>query len=581
MRMINKANNLYIFEKQVSNLVLGSIFFATFIYIPFLFARYGPIKLTVLSISASLILYYLIISKKLIKYKIIFLIFATNIFSLLLGFYFSDQKISVLLLGAGGRYNGIYSYLIYILIFVFFTLSSYPKKEINFRKSMLITGFILTIYGYVQYFKLDPFYNSAFGKQITLTFGNSNFSSAFMALCSSVIICEILFSDYLFKTKLILSFLYAVQGFLIYLIGDLQGIFVFFLILISCGLLKTSLLIRQNFKYKFFFKFSLLFSLIFIVFITSKGMGLFYSFFKTSSFIDRIYIWEVGLEIFKNNWLWGIGYDAFIEGYPKFRTQSSILGRDVDINSYSAHAHNIFLNIGATGGVFLLLSFLFLTLFISIQALKLLRLDKMQSFYLIFVWLGYLTQSMVSIDNLILSSWGFASAGLIVSNTIQNTNVLEKVDFQPNFDKVLMRNLKNPFLNSVVIFIVTVLLYLPFFNLLNQFKFQNMLSTINSSSSNITIDKKLSDLVEAVAKLTDLESKIYLIKILVNSKYFDEAIALAIDQTVTYPNRVLAWDTVAIIYEGLGKKDLAIAYRLKTIELDPLNYSFRDILNNY
>ena len=98
MRIINKVNNLYVFEKQVSNLVLGSIFFATFIYIPFLFARYGPIKLTVLSISASLILYYLIISKKLIKYKIVFLIFATNIFSLLLGFYFSDQKISLLLL---------------------------------------------------------------------------------------------------------------------------------------------------------------------------------------------------------------------------------------------------------------------------------------------------------------------------------------------------------------------------------------------------------------------------------------------------------------------------------------------------
>ena len=76
----------------------------------------------------------------------------------------------------------------------------------------------------------------------------------------------------------------------------------------------------------------------------------------------RGYYWRAGLEMFKQNPLTGVGMDRYGLYFKEFREVGYPLSYGFDITS--SNAHNTFIQLFATGGVFLGLSYLVLNAYI-------------------------------------------------------------------------------------------------------------------------------------------------------------------------------------------------------------------------
>lgn len=584
MKNIQQVVDRFFSQVNTTRYVLILLSICTLAFAPNLFARYGPLKLFILSLTATLIMIYVkkSLETSLNKRTLQILIILT--ISLSVNLIISKEDPLLLFFGAGGRYTGAFALIIYFLLLYFF--SSINIKNLNTKIIIYLTiiGFILSAYGIVQYLNLDPFDFSKEDNQIVLTFGNSNFSSAFLAICSTANLSLLLFNNYKLKLRILLFMCYLFVNYTIYCIGDYQGIYIVLIGLSGLLLLKLDIMtLNKSNLNKLIKAIPILFILISIVLLT-RGSGPLKSIFEVSSFKDRVELWLVGIEIFKSNFLWGIGYDSFISGYPLYRTSRSILNREVDIDSYSAHAHNSVINIAATGGIFLLLIYLVVLLLVFHHARRLYRAKSFRDYGLIMVWSTYLLQAMVSIDNLAISSWGFSIAGVLISNSLTLANYAETSERkelkQIQKSKPQSRTLvllKNFSFTVVILSILT----LSFNTLIKQSNFANSLKQVNNVNSQDSLNKNIENLIAIGSSLVDLEPKIYLVRILLANNYIEQAEKLAISQTISFPSRVLAWDTAAQVLESQQKFDRARPYRLKSIQLDPLNFSFKSKLELY
>ena len=564
--------------------VLILLFICTLAFTPNTFARYGPIKLFIISLTATIILIYVKKSFKTSLNKITLLILLILIISVSVNLIISKEDPLLLFFGAGGRYTGAFAFIIFFLLLYYF--SSINIKNLNTKILFYLTiiGFILSAYGILQYLNLDPFDFSKEDRQIFLTLGNSNFSSAFLAMCSIANLSLLLFEIYKLKLRILLFMGYLFVAYTINLVGDDQGTIILLFGLIGLLLLKLdSITLNKSYLNKLIKAIPILFILISIVTLT-RGSGPLKRIFEVSSFKDRVEIWLVGIEIFRDNFLWGIGYDSFISGYPSYRTSRSILNREVDINSYSAHAHNSVINIAATGGIFLLLIYLVTILLVFHHAYRLYRSSSFKDYGLIMVWNAFFLQSMVSIDNIVISGWGFSVAGVLISNSLTFTNYAQtsQREEQKLVQKAKSHSRKFGLIkNFSLTAVIFAILILPFNNLIKQISFANALSQVNNVKSQDLLNKNIENLIVITSSLIDLEPKVYLVRLLFNNNYIEQAEKLAIAQTISYPSRVLAWDSAAAVFESQQKFDRARPFRLKSIQLDPLNFSFKSKLELY
>jgi hypothetical protein len=200
------------------------------------------------------------------------------------------------------------------------------------------------------------------------------------------------------------------------------------------------------------------------------------------------------------------------------------------------------------------------------------------------IWIAFFLQAMISIDNISISSWGFSIAGILISNSLMLAYYAETSERkeQKHIKKTKPQSralelIKN-FSLTVVIFGILIL---PFNELIKQINFANSLKYVNIAKTQDSLNENVENLIANASSVVNLETKIYLTRILFNNKYIEQAEKLAIAQTMSYPTRVLAWDTAATVFESQQKFDRARPFRLKSIQLDPLNSSFKSKLELY
>ena len=584
MKHIQQVVDKFFSQVNTARNVLILLSICTLAFHPNTFARYGPIKLFILSVTVTIILIYAKKNFKTSLNKITLLILIILIISISVNLTISKEDPLLLFFGAGGRYTGAFALISYFLLLYYFSNVNIKNLNTKILIYLTIIGFILSAYGILQYLNLDPFDFSTEDKQITLTFGNSNFSSAFLAMCSTANLSLLLFNNYKLKFRILLFMCYVFVAYTIYYIGDYQGIIILLFSISGLLLLKLdSITLNKSNLNKLIKAIPILFISVSIITFT-RGSGPLKSLFEVSSFKDRVEIWLVGIEIFRSNFLWGIGYDSFISGYPLYRTSRSILNREVDIDSYSAHAHNSVINIAATGGIFLLLIYLVAVFLVFHHVYRLYRSSSFKDYGLIMVWIAFILQSMISIDNLVISSWGFSIAGILISNSLTLANYAEtsELDKQKQIQKAKSQSrtlglIKNFSLTAAILGMII----LPFNNLMKQTKFANSLKQVNNVKSQDLLNKNIENLIASSSSLVDLEPKVYLTRLLFANNYIEQAEKLAIAQTISYPSRVLAWDTAAAVFESQQKFDRARPFRLKSIQLDPLNFGFKSKLELY
>jgi O-antigen ligase len=140
----------------------------------------------------------------------------------------------------------------------------------------------------------------------------------------------------------------------------------------------------------------------------------------------RGFYWDAAVEMFKNYPLTGVGFDHYGYYFKQLRSVEYPLRYGFDLTS--THAHNTFLQMFATGGIFLGLSYLILVISTLMVGLKLVKdsdsTQRILSLGLLSAWIAFQAQSLISIDNIGISVWGWLLTGAIFG--LARRNELQK-----------------------------------------------------------------------------------------------------------------------------------------------------------
>lgn len=342
-----------------------------------------------------------------------------NMIMLLLGFIvsllISLMQTDVLLVGLIGetqRRGGFLSYFGLSVIFL------YAVRSINFSNIMrvykigIVTGALLSAYGVLQISGRDfVAWDNPYSSMIS-TLGNPNFASATLAILSLIGLSGILVKNLHIFFKALGIVLTVLALIAIVISGSRQGLLVIFFS--SVFYLSVYSYIRSRKLGIFVAGFSVVGAILAILGMLQKGplVSLLYK----DSVSVRGYYWRAGIEMFKDSPLTGVGVDRYGAFFKQFREVGYPLKYGFEITS--SNAHNTFIQIFAMAGFFAGIFYLSLIVYVFLSGLRLLKQcqpnEKTLVLGLLSAWLGFQAQSLISIDNLGISVWGWLLGGSIL-----------------------------------------------------------------------------------------------------------------------------------------------------------------------
>jgi O-antigen ligase len=374
------------------------------------------------------------------------------------------------------RRNGLITYFCYI-VFLISAVVNFNIKNINkLYITLLSTGFIFSIYGILQisgndFVNWSNPYNAIIG-----TLGNPNYAAAMLALFAALSISMAVMFEFKISTKIFLLSLSLMQIVLIYLSNSRQG-----LVSLGAAVLVTvylKLLISKSSLSKYFGLIS-----IFIVIMSILGMlqkGFLSALLFKESVSVRGYYWRAGLEMFKENPIFGIGIDQYGYFFREYREMNySLLYGDAIT---STNAHNVFIQHFATGGIFFGASYLLIILFVFYRAIVAIRkaTGEVQRHITVLLSLWTLIQSIsvVSIDNFGFTIWNYILSGAIISLSYTNISKFDLTSLNNNFTKETLKSFVTVLLLIPIVF-VSVTLYR---NESNMIKVRSLYGQINTGA---------------------------------------------------------------------------------------------------
>jgi O-antigen ligase len=337
------------------------------------------------------------------------LIFVGSVF---ISFLISDEDKVQQLYGATGRNTGLLTLIAFLLVFLGLIHSVTGNFARDFSITFVTVGLLSGIYGLFQFLDLDPAnwvnpYSPVIG-----FLGNPNFQSSFIGM-SFVFLLSFLFEKNLSAYKKILAFLVQILFlFNIYETKSQQGLIIIFLG--TAWVLYNKI---RNSKLKGLGG----------IYVTLAGIigsvgalgainiGPLSRFIYTDSVTYRGDYWRAGLKMFQEHPLFGVGIDAYGTWYTRARDLKATVRRGGNVVSNAAH--NVYIDMASNGGVFLLLSYIVINLLVLIAIIKTVKTIKYFDPFFIGItaaWFAFQAQSIISINQIGLSVWGWALSGAII-----------------------------------------------------------------------------------------------------------------------------------------------------------------------
>jgi O-antigen ligase len=466
MRGKNKKNLVDKSSNSVWFLIWGvaavTFFLKTDFYDPF-----NSAKLILLLLVAGWILSHLInsykenpINRKSPEFIPTVLVISFIVF--LLTSTFMTDVFMVGLLGDTQRRNGFLAYFALCVIFL------YAARTINFLnvlriyKIAILIGLLLSAYGLMQingkdFIKWDNPYNAMIS-----TLGNPNFASATLAILSLLALYGMFLKNLPIIYKLF-GIIFIVISLIDIISSDSrQGLLVIFFSLL---VYVSIYFYYKNRKVGFFVIFASAFSGVFAV----AGMlqkGPLVSLLYKDSVSVRGYYWRAGIEMFKFDPFTGVGVDRYGAYFKEFREVGYPLKYGFEITS--SNAHNTFIQLFATAGVFVGTLYLLLIGYVLFSGIKLLRRsnseDQKITLGLVSSWIGFQAQSLISIDNIGVSVWGWLLGGAIIGLSNRINENLKETEIQ----RVIIKNTNNVQINLFqpaisALILVPVIVFSSFF----------------------------------------------------------------------------------------------------------------------
>jgi hypothetical protein len=305
-------------------------------------------------------------------------------------------------------------------------------NSIQVYKTALLTGLVLSIYGFLQIQGRDLYnWNNPYNSMIS-TLGNPNFASAMLAIFCTLAVST-LFIDQVnkyYKFAAVTMSLLAIYD--IFKSQSRQG---FLVIVFALVFYVTVLIWLKSIKFGLLaVSFSLSLSLVLILGMLQRGplQSLLYK----DSLSVRGYYWRAAIEMFKSKPLTGVGVDRYGAYFNEYRESTYSLRYGFDISS--SNAHNTFLQFFATSGIFVGITYLSLVAYIFIVGIK--RLNTLEGAQqkillgLLASWFGFQAQSLISIDNIGVSVWGWLLGGAVIALG-RSSNVIEAQNLERNEPK--------------------------------------------------------------------------------------------------------------------------------------------------
>ena len=332
------------------------------------------------------------------------------------------------LIGDTQRRNGFLAYLGLSIIFLYSARIIRFFNVLRIYKVAILIGLVLSCYGLMQINGKDFIkWNNPYNAMIS-TLGNPNFASATLAILLLLALYGIFLRNLPVIYKLLGIILIVVSLIDIVSSDSRQGLLVIFF----------SLLVYVS-TYLYFTNRKIGFIVIFVSSVIGAlavaGMlqkGPLTSILYKDSVSVRGYYWRAGIEMFKSDPLTGVGVDRYGAYFKEFREVGYPLKYGFEITS--SNAHNTFIQLFATAGVFVGTLYLMLIGYVFFSAIKLLRKsngeDQKITLGLISAWVGFQAQSLISIDNIGIAVWGWLLGGAIIGLSNRVNENLEVPEIQ-------------------------------------------------------------------------------------------------------------------------------------------------------
>ena len=464
---------------------------------------------------------------------------------ILISFFFSKSNLLESSFGVTGRQTGVLTYLAFIVLMISAVVSGGIKFSNSLLIVLLISGYINAGYGLIQSTGVDPFdwinpYSPVFG-----LFGNPNFHASFMGITVTAAVATVLGKRASLKIRFIAFFFISLAFYNIFESKSQQGYLV-----AATGISVVFFLWLRQSRYSILRK-------IYLPLWIIGGVGVALDILQKAPWPSILYkesisfrgdFWRAGWQMSLDNPLFGVGLDGYRDQYRFYRDQIAI---NRDSTAMVDSAHNVFLDILSGAGFPLLIIYLLLILYTLFSAVKVIR--RMNNFEPLFAgifgcWLAYLAQSLISINQIALATWGWVLMGAIIGYEI-NTGVTDsKISIQRNKSSAGV---------AIIGTVVGAIIVAPAFLADIQFR-----STVKSGDV-IKIQQSVEKWPQSVIRMS------LAAKILSEGGFPDQALDISTKAVEKFPRNFEAWQELALnpkVSESLKAQALLVMK-----QLDPLN----------
>ena len=374
-------------------------------------------------LSSYLLGYVVVLFKNIIQVRTLKVLFSMlSIFNLagVIAALSTDVKF-IAFMGDSQRRNGFLTYLALSVVMLATALTFKVESVNQLHKVAFLTGLLLSIYGLMQISGLDFVdWNNPYNAIIS-TVGNPNFAAAIMSIMALLIFAPVLNSGYSKLIRISSLILTILILYTIFLSDARQGLLAFFAGLLAYMII-WAFIKSKRVGYIF------LLAGAFVGLLAIAGMlqkGPLSSLLYKGSVTVRGYYWDAGIAMVRANPFFGVGYDSYGSYFKEYREVGYPLKYGFGITS--TNAHNLPIQIFSTSGVFVGAAYMAITIFIFVVGLRaILRASnnqKLQIGGVLSAWIAYQAQSIVSIDNIGISIWGWALGGAVLGTSFLNSSL--------------------------------------------------------------------------------------------------------------------------------------------------------------
>ena len=408
-------------------------------------------------LSSYLLGYVVVLFKNIIQVRTLKVLFSMlSIFNLagVIAALSTDVKF-IAFMGDSQRRNGFLTYLALSVVMLATALTFKVESVNHLHKVAFLTGLLLSIYGLMQISGLDFVdWNNPYNAIIS-TVGNPNFAAAIMSIMALLIFAPVLNSGYSKLIRISSLILTILILYTIFLSDARQGLLAFFAGLLAYMII-WAFIKSKRVGYIF------LLAGAFVGLLAIAGMlqkGPLSSLLYKGSVTVRGYYWDAGIAMVRANPFFGVGYDSYGSYFKEYREVGYPLKYGFGITS--TNAHNLPIQIFSTSGVFVGAAYMAITIFIFVVGLRaILRASnnqKLQIGGVLSAWIAYQAQSIVSIDNIGISVWGWALGGAVLGTSFLNSSLTSTQQNKKLADIQLLR----PVISFILVVFTLVTVVIP------------------------------------------------------------------------------------------------------------------------